>query len=72
MCTNNIVYKLAAAGENQIHLYNLGTWDEVTQQRIELPKSAGTVLRMEWASNGQLLVISTTNGHVYGYLTSIP
>ncbi|EGR31945.1 WD repeat protein [Ichthyophthirius multifiliis] len=72
MCTNNLVYKLAAAGENQIHIYNLGSWDEIVQQRIELPKNAGTVTKMEWAGNGQLLVISTSNGHIYGYLTSIP
>ncbi|EAR82687.2 WD40 repeat protein (macronuclear) [Tetrahymena thermophila SB210] len=72
LCTNDIIYKLAVAGENQIHIYNLGTWEEVKSQRIELPKAAGNVTKMQWANNGQLLVVATANGHLYGYLTSIP
>ena len=43
---NDIIYKLAVAGENQIHIYNLGTWEEVKSQRIELPKAAGNVCKM--------------------------
>lgn len=72
LCTNDIVYKMAVAGDNQIKIYNLASWKEIRNERIELPKSAGRVLKLQWANNGQLLVASTQKGHVYGFLTSIP
>lgn len=59
LCTNDIVYKMAVAGDNQIKIYNLASWKEIRNERIELPKSAGRVLKLQWANNGQLLVAST-------------
>ncbi len=50
---------MAVAGDNQIKIYNLASWKEIRNERIELPKSAGRVLKLQWANNGQLLVAST-------------
>jgi WD repeat-containing protein 19 len=63
---------MAVAGESMIKIYNLATWKELRNERIELPKSAGRVHQIEWSANGQLLVVSTLSGNIYGFLTSIP
>jgi len=70
LATNDVLYKLAVAGENTIRFYNLSTWKEIRNERIELPKNAGKVLKLEWVSSGQLLVASTASGQIYGYLTA--
>ena len=72
IATNDNLYKLAVAGENCIKVYNLSTWKELKNEKIVLPKNIGKVSKMEWSQNGQLLVASTSNGHLIGYTTSIP
>ncbi|KRX03337.1 hypothetical protein PPERSA_05695 [Pseudocohnilembus persalinus] len=72
LTTNDTVFKMAVAGENQIKIYNLATWSEIQNERIELPKNAGKVTKLTWSSNGQFLVASTQNGYIFGILTSIP
>ena len=72
ICTNDVLYKLACAGENMIKFFNLTTWKEIKSERIELPKNAGKVSKLQWVSNGQVLVVTTQNGHLYGFLTSSP
>jgi WD repeat-containing protein 19 len=63
---------MAAAGENTVKIYNMHTWKEIKNERIEMPKSSGKITKLQWASNGQLLVVATAAGHLYGYLTSVP
>ena len=72
MCTSDSLYKLAVAGEGIIKFYNVSTWKEIKHERITIQRKVGKITKMEWSSNGQLLVITTANGHVYGYLTSVP
>jgi len=72
LCTNDFLYKMAAGGENTIKIFNMHTWKEIKNERIEMPKSSGKITKLQWANNGQLLVVSTSAGHLYGYLTSVP
>ena len=69
MCINDAILQMAVRSENIIIFYSLSTWKVIKSQRIELPKSSGRISKMQWANNGQLLLISTTIGHLYGYLT---
>ena len=69
MCVNDELLQMAVGSQNIIIFYSLSTWKEIKSQRIELPKSSGRISKMQWAINGQLLLISTTIGHLYGYLT---
>lgn len=50
---------MAVAGENMIKIYNLATWKELKNERIDLPKNIGRVNTLTWSNNGQLLVAST-------------
>jgi WD repeat-containing protein 19 len=63
---------LAAAGENCIKIYNMSTWKEIKNERIDLPPAVGRVSRLSFSSNGQILIVSTSNGFLLGFLTSIP
>jgi len=72
LCTNDVLYKLAVAGENCIRFYNLSSWKEIKNERIELPRNAGKISKLQWIPSGQLLVASTTSGHFYGFLTAPP
>jgi WD repeat-containing protein 19 len=42
-CTNDVIYKMAVAGEGMVKIYNLSTWKEIRSERIDLPKDAGRV-----------------------------
>jgi hypothetical protein len=46
MCTNDVIYKLAAAGEGQIRIFNLQTWKELKNEKIDLPAGVGRVTRL--------------------------
>jgi len=72
LATNDALYKLAVAGENCIKFYNLSTWKEIKNERIDLPKNCGKVTKLQWIPSGQLLVASTSSGHLYGFLTAPP
>jgi len=72
LTTNDYLYKLAVAGEGYIKFYNLSTWKEIKNEKITLPKNVGKVSSLQWANNGQLLICSTSNGNLLGYITSIP
>ena len=60
------------AGEGSIRIFNLSSWKEIKNEKIVLPKNVGKVTKMNWSQNGQLLVVTTANGHLLGYTTSIP
>ena len=63
---------MAVAGEGTIKFYNMSTWKEIKNERITLPSGIGRVDKMVWTPNGQILTITTQDGHVFGFLTSQP
>jgi WD repeat-containing protein 19 len=46
LCTNDSLYKLAAAGEGCIKIYNMLTWKEIPSEKIELPPNIGKISKM--------------------------
>lgn len=65
LCTNDALYKLAAAGENCIKIYNMSTWKELKNERIDLPVAVGRVSKLyfnnlikifftKWINSGSL------------------
>jgi len=66
-----VSYKLAAAGEGTIKIYSLSNQKELKQERIELPRSSGRVSRMQWSQNGQLLLVATQSGALFGLQTQV-
>ena len=52
MCTNDILYKLAVAGEGIIKFYNVSTWKEIKHERITIQRKVGKITKMEWSNNG--------------------
>ena len=52
LCTNDLVYKMAVAGENCIKIYNLANWKEIKNEKIDLPKGCGRVTKLSWSTNG--------------------
>lgn len=70
---NEYLYKCAVAGEgNKIKFYNMKNWKEIRKESITLPENKGRPIKMTWSKNGQLLLVSTNNGYLLGYLTHLP
>ena len=70
LCTNDLLYKMAVAGEGTIRFFNMQSWKESKNEKINLPSNVGRVDKMAWTSNGQILTVTTLDGHVFGFLTS--
>ncbi|CAK84014.1 unnamed protein product (macronuclear) [Paramecium tetraurelia] len=61
MCTNDSLYKLAVAGDGCIKMkYQL--------RKLNYPM----IVVVVWSQNGQILVVSTEKGCLFGFQTSIP
>ncbi len=58
------------AGEGKVKVYSAADFKEVTQETFDVPQSAGKVSRMEFSADGSVLLISTVNGFVFGYMLS--
>jgi len=43
---------MAVAGEGMIKVYNLATWKELKQEKIDLPKNIGKIDKLSWSNNG--------------------
>jgi len=76
---------MAVAGENQIRIFNLSTWKEIKNEKIDLPPGVGRVNKLllfiylfiylfyrSWSSSGDVLIVSTISGFLIGFLTSVP
>lgn len=72
LCTNDQLYKLAVAGDGKLRFYNLQNWQECKGELIDLPTGYGRVARLQWSSNGQVIVVSMEKGLIVGYQTSVP
>ena len=64
--------KVATASQGVIVFTDLQNWKEDTKSRIELPHDCGRVMKLHWTGDGQILIVITNTGNIYGYLTVIP
>ena len=61
------VNRIAVAGENSIRILDKNSLDEITQEKIDVPKNAGTISKIRWSKNGQILLVSTFLGNFYAF-----
>ena len=59
------VNRIAIAGENCIKIIDKNTFDELTSEKIDVPKNAGSISKISWSKNGQILLVSTFSGNFY-------
>ena len=63
--------KAASIGDNCVKLYDLKDLQD-TYAIINLEVESGSLHKLEWSSDGQLLSVATTKGDVFTYLTRLP
>ena len=61
------VNRIAVAGENTIRILDKNSFEEITQEKIDLPKNAGAISKISWSKNGQILLVSTFAGNFYAF-----
>ena len=64
--------KIAAASQGTIKFVSLSDWEELSHETITLPADCGSVTSLSWTSDGQILVVCTSVGHTFGFLTVTP
>ena len=69
---NHGVGKVAVASMGQIKFFNLNTWQEENNDRIDFTKSSGSITEMHWTKDGTIMSISTNGGYFLGFLTVVP
>ena len=61
------VNRIAVAGENTIRILDKNSFEEITQEKVDLPKNAGAISKISWSKNGQILLVSTFAGNFYAF-----
>ena len=59
------VGRIAVAGENCIKIIDKNSFEEITSEKIDIPKNAGSISKISWSKNGQILLVSTFGGNFY-------
>lgn len=50
----------------------LSKMSEQRSEKVELDNEFGTLSRLDWTEDGQILTVSSKQGYVYAFLTRIP
>ena len=66
------INKIIVASQNSVKFVKMNDWEELEKEKIDLPSDCGIIKKVTISQDGQILVLSTTNGHIFGYLTLIP
>ena len=61
------VNRIAVAGENCIKIIDKNTFEEIPNEKIDIPKNAGSISKISWSKNGQILLVSTFGGNFYAF-----
>jgi hypothetical protein len=64
--------KLAIASQGSIRFYCFDSWQEESQDRIDVPKSTGQIAQVHWTRDGSIMTVSTNGGYFMGFLTVVP
>lgn len=72
LCICESLGKIAVAGDDCIKILSLPNFKEVRSEKIDMPLERGRVVDMHWTHDGQLLTVTTSQGHVYSYLMVVP
>ena len=74
LTTNKNINKGATVGDNAVRIFDLDDY-QLTEQKSEkydLDAEFGALSTVSWSEDGQILLVATKNGNVYGFLTRIP
>lgn len=63
----NEVNRLAIAGESCVKIYDTLSYEEITDERIDIPQTAGRISNIKWSESGNILVVSTLLGGLFAY-----
>ena len=61
------VNRIAIAGENTIKILDKNSFEEIKDEKIDVPKNAGSICKICWSKNGQILLVSTYSGYFYAF-----
>ena len=61
------VNRIAIAGENSIKILDKNSFEEIKDEKIDVPKNAGSISRISWSKNGQILLVSTFGGFFFAF-----
>ena len=61
------VNRIAVAGENCIKIIDKNSFEEIQSEKIDIPKNAGSISKISWSKNGQILLVSTFGGNFYAF-----
>jgi WD repeat-containing protein 19 len=59
--------RVAVAGENTIKIFNTNTWTEIVEEKIEISNMEGRIKKIQWSSNGQIIIASTILGSIFAF-----
>ena len=62
--------KICMAGEGKVKVYSATDFKEIVQETFEIPQGVGKVSKMEFSQDSSLLLVTTMNGYVFGYMLS--
>ena len=58
------VNRIAVAGKNCIKIIKKN-FEEIINEKKDIRKSAGSISKISWSKNGQILLVSTFSGNFY-------
>jgi WD40 repeat protein len=61
------VNRIAIAGENTIRILDKNSFEEIKDEKIDVPKKDGSISKICWSKNGQILLVSTYSGCFYAF-----
>eukprot|EP01065_Artemidia_motanka_P034939 TRINITY_DN4291_c0_g1_i2.p1 TRINITY_DN4291_c0_g1~~TRINITY_DN4291_c0_g1_i2.p1 ORF type:complete len:1462 (+),score=461.23 TRINITY_DN4291_c0_g1_i2:98-4483(+) len=67
--------KGASIGDNCVKVFDMEELQKMSEHRsekFELENEFGTLMKVEWTDDGQILTISSRNGNLHTFLTRIP
>ena len=67
--------KGASIGDNCVKIFDMSELSKMSEQRsekMELDNEFGTLTRVDWTEDGQILTVSSKHGYIYTFLTRIP
>ena len=59
------VNRIAVARENRIKIIDKKSFEEIINEKKDIHKSAGSISKIIWSKNGQILLVSTFSGNFY-------
>ena len=57
--------RIAVTRENCLKIIDKKSYEEIINEKKDIRKSAGSISKISWSKNGQILLVSTFSGSFY-------